>query len=175
MTWAQRLKRVFSVDIEVCGRCGGSLKVIVGAPNRCIEDQDIIPGKAGQALDRILAHLREKEQEAPARPLLVPPTRAPPATLSLFAGSELQTQSAKTPLKNPWHGLLRALVQEWTDMNCEITSASNVSGPCRRVFRRISPAQLAASVRKPTPSRPFICPVLIRHLQVVTHLSFWPK
>ena len=84
MTWAQRLKRVFSVDIEVCGRCGGSLKVIVGAPNRCIEDQDII--------DRILAHLREKEQEAPARPLLVPPTRAPPATLSLFAGTELNQQ-----------------------------------------------------------------------------------
>ena len=78
MTWAQRLKRVFSVDIELCGRCGGSLKVIA-----CIEDQDII--------DRILAHLREKEQEAPARPLLVPPTRAPPATLSLFAGSEFQT------------------------------------------------------------------------------------
>ena len=78
MTWAQRLKRVFSVDIEVCGRCGGSLKVIA-----CIEDQDII--------DRILAHLREKEQKAPARPLLVPPTRAPPATLSLFAGSEFQT------------------------------------------------------------------------------------
>ena len=78
MTWAQRLKRVFSVDIELCGRCGGSLKVIA-----CIEDQDII--------DRILAHLREKEQKAPARPLLVPPTRAPPATLSLFAGSEFQT------------------------------------------------------------------------------------
>ena len=75
MTWAQRLKRVFSVDIEVCGRCGGSLKVIA-----CIEDQDII--------DRILAHLREKEQEAPARPLLVPPTRAPPATPSLFAGKD---------------------------------------------------------------------------------------
>ena len=92
MTWAQRLKRVFSVDIEVCGRCGGLLKVIVGAPNRCIEDQDIIPGKAGQALDRILAHLREKEQEAPARPLLVPPTRGPPATLSLFAGTELNQQ-----------------------------------------------------------------------------------
>ena len=65
--------------IEVCGRCGGSLKVIA-----CIEDQDII--------DRILAHLREKEQEAPARPLLVPPTRAPPATLSLFAGTELNQQ-----------------------------------------------------------------------------------
>ena len=64
MSWAQRLKRVFNIDIETCGRCGGSLKVTA-----CIEDQDII--------DRILAHLREKEQEAPARPLLVPPTRAP--------------------------------------------------------------------------------------------------
>ena len=57
--WAQRLKRVFNIDIEACGRCGGSLKVIA-----CIEDQDII--------DMILAHLREKEQNAPARPLLAP-------------------------------------------------------------------------------------------------------
>ena len=78
MTWAQRLKRVFNIDIETCGRCGGSLKVIA-----CIEDQDII--------DRILAHLRKKEQETPARPLLVLPTRAPPANLSLFAGSESTT------------------------------------------------------------------------------------
>lgn len=23
MTWAQRLKRAFCIDIEVCGRCGG--------------------------------------------------------------------------------------------------------------------------------------------------------
>jgi hypothetical protein len=52
MTWAQRLKRVFNIDIEVCGRCGGSVKVIA-----CIEDQDII--------DRILAHLRKKEQDIP--------------------------------------------------------------------------------------------------------------
>ena len=72
MSWAQRLKRVFNIDIEVCGHCGGSARVIA-----CIEDQDII--------DQILTHLRETEQEAPARPLLVPPTRAPPATLSLFA------------------------------------------------------------------------------------------
>ena len=73
MTWAQRLKRVFKIDIELCGRCEGSVRAIA-----CIEDQDVI--------DRILAHLREKEQEAPARPLLVPPTRTPPAALSLFAG-----------------------------------------------------------------------------------------
>jgi len=31
---------------------------------------------------------RRKEQNTPTRPLLVPPTRAPPATLSLFAGKE---------------------------------------------------------------------------------------
>jgi len=75
MTWAQRLKRVFNIDIEVCGRCGGSARVIA-----CIEDQDII--------DKILAHLREKEQDIPTLPLLTPPPRAPPETLPLFAGKE---------------------------------------------------------------------------------------
>ena len=51
MSWAQRLKRVFNIDIdiEVCDRCGGSVKVVA-----CIEDQDVI--------DRILAHLREKDK-----------------------------------------------------------------------------------------------------------------
>ena len=75
MTWAQRLKRVFNIDIEVCARCGGSARVIA-----CIEEQDVI--------DRILDHLRQKEQETPTRPLLVPPTRAPPGTLPLFAGKD---------------------------------------------------------------------------------------
>jgi len=73
MTWAQRLKRVFNIDIEVCSHCGGSVRVIA-----CIEDEDII--------DRILAHLREKEQNIPTLPLLVPPTRASPGALPLFAG-----------------------------------------------------------------------------------------
>ena len=75
MSWAQRLKRVFNIDIEVCGRCGGSVRVIA-----CIEDQDII--------DKILAHLRKKEQDTPTLPHLVLPTRAPPETLPLFAGKD---------------------------------------------------------------------------------------
>jgi len=75
MTWAQRLKRVFNIDIEVCDRCGGTVKVIA-----CIEDQDNI--------DRILDHLRRKKHDTPVRSLLAPPTRAPPGTLSLFAGKE---------------------------------------------------------------------------------------
>ncbi len=75
MSWAQRLKRVFNIDIEVCGHCGGSVKVIA-----CIEDQDVI--------GRILAHLREKEQGRPTLSHLVPPSRALPAPLPLFAGRE---------------------------------------------------------------------------------------
>ena len=79
MTWAQRLKRVFNIDIQVCARCGGSVRVIVDASNRCIEDQDVI--------DRIQAHLRYKD--TPTLPHLAPPTRAPLGTLPLFAGKEL--------------------------------------------------------------------------------------
>ena len=72
MSWALRLKRVFNIDIEVCGRCGESVKIIA-----CIEDQDII-----------LAHLRNKEPATPSLPLLTPPSRAPLETLPLFAGKE---------------------------------------------------------------------------------------
>nr|WP_229801829.1 hypothetical protein [Halioglobus japonicus] len=60
MTWAQRFKRVFNIDIEACSRCGGSVKVIVEASNRCVEDQDFI--------NRILAHLESKGQNTPALP-----------------------------------------------------------------------------------------------------------
>jgi hypothetical protein len=28
MSWAQRLKRVFAIDIETCQQCGGRLRVI---------------------------------------------------------------------------------------------------------------------------------------------------
>jgi hypothetical protein len=79
MTWAQRLKRMFNIDIEVCSRCGGSVKVIA-----CIEEQD--------AIDRILAHLESKEHNTPALPHLAPPTRASPETLPLFAGTEFHQQ-----------------------------------------------------------------------------------
>ena len=44
MTWAQRLKRVFNIEIETCEHCGGSVRVI-----SCIEDPDVI--------EKILTHL----------------------------------------------------------------------------------------------------------------------
>jgi len=44
MTWAQRLKRVFSIEIEKCEKCGGKVKIIAS-----IEDPDVI--------EQILKHL----------------------------------------------------------------------------------------------------------------------
>jgi hypothetical protein len=44
MTWAQRLKRVFRIDIETCRRCGGKLRMIAS-----IEEPAVI--------ERILDHL----------------------------------------------------------------------------------------------------------------------
>jgi ribosomal protein S27E len=69
MTWAQRLKRVFAIDIQTCRRCGGSLKVIAS-----IEDPAVIA--------RILKHLRQRPETEPARPPFA--SRAPPDPSPLF-------------------------------------------------------------------------------------------
>jgi hypothetical protein len=63
MTWAQRLKRVFNIDIETCRECGGAVKVIA-----CIEDPVVI--------EKILTHLNGKA--ASAEMGLLPASRAPP-------------------------------------------------------------------------------------------------
>jgi hypothetical protein len=65
MSWAQRLKRVFNIDIETCSKCGGAVKVIA-----CIEDPVVI--------DKILTHLDKKA--ALAEPVVLPQSRAPPLT-----------------------------------------------------------------------------------------------
>lgn len=65
MTWAQRLKRVFNIDISHCPKCGGDARVIA-----CIEDQLVI--------DKILQHLQTKGELQPPTDLL-PATRASPA------------------------------------------------------------------------------------------------
>jgi hypothetical protein len=33
LTWAQRLKRVFEIDITLCPLCGGQLRVIADVPD----------------------------------------------------------------------------------------------------------------------------------------------
>ena len=68
MTWAQRLKRVFNIDIETCSACGGAMKVIA-----CIEDPVVIK--------QIIDHLKHKAETSESRAL--PESRAPPAELPL--------------------------------------------------------------------------------------------
>ncbi|GHL78620.1 hypothetical protein ECZU34_63680 [Escherichia coli] len=68
MTWAQRLKRVFNIDIETCSGCGGAMKVIA-----CIEDPIVIK--------QILDHLKHKAETSGTGAL--PESRAPPAELLL--------------------------------------------------------------------------------------------
>jgi hypothetical protein len=72
MTWAQRLKRVFNIDIETCSVCGGATKVIA-----CIEDPVVIK--------QILNHLEHKAEAS--KPRALPESRAPPVGLQsgLFA------------------------------------------------------------------------------------------
>ena len=73
MTWAQRLKRVFNIDIGTCRECGGSVRVIA-----CIEDPVVI--------NKILEHLKGKE--GVSGETLLPESRAPRGglpPLGLFA------------------------------------------------------------------------------------------
>ena len=39
MTWAQRLKRVFKIDIETCTQCGGAVKVIASRVDVFVSDR----------------------------------------------------------------------------------------------------------------------------------------
>ena len=46
MTWAQRLKRVFAIDIERCRRCGGRLKVIASIEEPALIERYPLPSRA---------------------------------------------------------------------------------------------------------------------------------
>jgi len=61
--WAQRLKRVFNIDIETCTECASSMRVI--AP---VEDPVVIR--------RILDHLKKKGTCQDA--VILPQSRGPP-------------------------------------------------------------------------------------------------
>lgn len=65
MTWAQRLKRVFKIDITECEKCEKHNASIIA----CIIDIHVI--------QKILAHL-DKKYPTSAQTALLPPMRAPP-------------------------------------------------------------------------------------------------
>jgi len=64
MTWAQRLKRVFTIDVTTCGHCGGTVRIVAS-----VEEPT--------AVRVIFAHIEKHGalQKAHYRPA----ARAPPA------------------------------------------------------------------------------------------------
>ena len=64
MTLAQRLKRVFNIDVNACGHCGGAVRIVASIEERT-------------AIRAILAHLAKHRalEKAHYRPA----PRAPPA------------------------------------------------------------------------------------------------
>jgi hypothetical protein len=92
MTWAQRLKRVFGIEIETCEQCGGAVKVIAsidkspGKPictahaARRVRHRDV-SNEHPLVIQKILSYLNTKNDEVVE--LLPPQSRAPPQ-ISLF-------------------------------------------------------------------------------------------
>ena len=66
MSWMQRLKRVFHIDIERCDVCGGTLRVIA-----CIETPELV--------ETILTHLAAREAHPRAPPPGAPAAQPRPA------------------------------------------------------------------------------------------------
>jgi hypothetical protein len=65
MTWAQRLRRVFNIDITECEKCQKHNVTIIA----CIIDTVVI--------QKIMAHL-DKKHSISIQASLLPPLRAPP-------------------------------------------------------------------------------------------------
>ena len=61
MSWAQRLKRVFGIEIEIFPHCRGGVRIIA-----CIEDPVVIR--------QILSHVETKQEQANE----LPRSRGPP-------------------------------------------------------------------------------------------------
>ena len=68
LTWAARLKRVFNIDIETCGQCGGRVKII-----STIKDPIVIK--------KILDHLSKPPEPIPPA-FQLPEAHAPPIRLN---------------------------------------------------------------------------------------------
>lgn len=70
MSWAERLKRVFNIDITLCQHCQGNVRIIA-----CIKDKSVI--------DKILSHINKKpgNQATVFNTLTI---RGPPELVSLI-------------------------------------------------------------------------------------------
>ena len=58
--WAQRVRRVFGIDVEHCDRCGGSMRIIASIDNPVV-------------IDKVLRHVQEKGEHLAALQARGPP------------------------------------------------------------------------------------------------------
>lgn len=56
MSWAQRLKRVFAIDIVHCRGCGGRLKVIASIEALALIERTLDPEIPGQVMPLMRVH-----------------------------------------------------------------------------------------------------------------------
>jgi len=74
MTWAQRLKRVFNIDVSTCGHCGGTVRIVasIGEPTKTVHGDAGYTGVGkrrehdGRTVKRHIAERRSTMKKRPA-------------------------------------------------------------------------------------------------------------
>jgi hypothetical protein len=93
MTWAQRLLRVFGIEINTCTRCGGQLKVMTS-----IEEPEVIA--------RFLAHIQKAARINTKPSCRSARGRPPTGTVDLTPEGEILITCRKHP-RRAWAGSCR--------------------------------------------------------------------
>ena len=60
MSWAQRLKRVFNIDISTCDVCGSAVKVIASIEDPCSDQADTCTPGEKSGIKRVQPITREQ-------------------------------------------------------------------------------------------------------------------
>jgi len=78
MTWAQRLKRVFNIDVSTCGHCGGTLRIVASIEEPTANNPP--PSAPSSPTSKSTARWRKRTTDPPRahRPLWLRDT--PPGT-----------------------------------------------------------------------------------------------
>ena len=106
MSWMQRLKRVFHIDIEHCGVCGGTLRVIacIETPLKCRSRSELARSSRGSSLISPPARPAPSTTPAHRRSVWAPRNPAPPITdhlLTAPTGAPRPRCASSTPCGPP--------------------------------------------------------------------------
>ena len=104
--WMQRLKRVFHIDIEHCGVCGGTLRVIacIETPLKCRSRSELARSSRGSSLISPPARPAPSTTPAHRRSVWAPRNPAPPITdhlLTAPTGAPRPRCASSTPCGPP--------------------------------------------------------------------------